>query len=59
MLPVKALASSEGPILTLPELGFDDEGMYECEAYNSEGRDTYQGRITVQGRCHGFQITVS
>nr|XP_023853255.1 contactin-2-like [Salvelinus alpinus] len=49
LLPSKAGASAEGPILTLPEMTFHEEGVYECEAYNSEGRDTQQGRITVQG----------
>ncbi|XP_063071450.1 contactin-2 [Engraulis encrasicolus] len=56
VLPVKALVSSEGPVLSLPELGFEDEGMYECEAYNSEGRDTYQGRITVQAQPEWLQV---
>uniref|UniRef100_A0A8C9ZH30 Contactin 2 n=1 Tax=Sander lucioperca TaxID=283035 RepID=A0A8C9ZH30_SANLU len=49
LMPSKASASAEGPTLILPELSFDDEGVYECEAYNSEGSDTYQGRINVQG----------
>ena len=48
-MPSKAGSSVEGPTLILPELSFDDEGVYECEAYNSEGSDTYQGRINVQG----------
>uniref|UniRef100_A0A6Q2XPU7 Contactin 2 n=1 Tax=Esox lucius TaxID=8010 RepID=A0A6Q2XPU7_ESOLU len=52
LLPSKAGASAEGPILTLPEITFDDEGIYECEAYNSEGRDTHQGRIIVQGTTY-------
>lgn len=49
-MPSKAGSSAEGPILNLPYLSFDDEGLYECEAYNSEGSDTYQGRINVQGK---------
>lgn len=48
-MPTKAGASAESPTLVLPDLSFDDEGVYECEAYNSEGSDTYQGRIIVQG----------
>lgn len=48
-MPSKASPTVAGPTLTLPELSFDDEGIYECEAYNSEGSDTYQGRINVQG----------
>lgn len=50
LMPSKAGSSVEGPTLILPELSFDDEGVYECEAYNSEGSDTYQGRINVQGK---------
>ena len=49
MLPSKVGASADGPILTIPDLSFDDEGMYECEAYSSEGRDMHQGRVSVQG----------
>lgn len=49
LLPAKAGSSAEGPTLTLPDLSFDDGGIYECEAYNSEGSDKYQGRISVQG----------
>lgn len=48
-MPTKAGPSAESPTLVLPDLSFDDEGVYECEAYNSEGSDTYQGRIVVQG----------
>lgn len=50
LMPSKAGSTIEGPMLVLPELSFDDEGVYECEAYNSEGSDTYQGRINVQGK---------
>uniref|UniRef100_A0A674PHP7 Contactin-3 n=1 Tax=Takifugu rubripes TaxID=31033 RepID=A0A674PHP7_TAKRU len=46
LLPAKSGSSVEGPTLTLPDLSFDDEGIYECEAYNSQGSDAYQGRIT-------------
>lgn len=48
-MPTKSGPSAESPTLVLPDLSFDDEGVYECEAYNSEGSDTYQGRIVVQG----------
>lgn len=51
-MPSKAGSSTQSHTLTLPELSFDDEGIYECEAYNSEGRDTFQGRIIVQGTTH-------
>lgn len=49
-MPSKAGSSAESPTLILQDLSFDDEGVYECEAYNSEGSDTYQGRINVQGK---------
>ncbi|XP_015197892.1 contactin-2 isoform X1 [Lepisosteus oculatus] len=55
-VPPKALGSMDGPILHLPELDFMDEGVYECEARNSEGRDTYQGRITVQAQPEWLQV---
>uniref|UniRef100_A0A8C2BK62 Contactin 2 n=1 Tax=Cyprinus carpio TaxID=7962 RepID=A0A8C2BK62_CYPCA len=48
ILPPKVGASAEGPTLIIPELNFDDEGMYECEVYTSEGRETHQGRVSVQ-----------
>jgi len=35
--------------LQIQDVGFEDEGTYECEAENIKGRDTYQGRITIQG----------
>uniref|UniRef100_A0A8C7TM51 Contactin-2 n=1 Tax=Oncorhynchus mykiss TaxID=8022 RepID=A0A8C7TM51_ONCMY len=56
LLPSKAGASAEGPILTLPEMTFHDEGVYECEAYNSEGRDKHQGRINVQAQPEWLQV---
>ncbi|CAB1315313.1 unnamed protein product [Coregonus sp. 'balchen'] len=56
LLPSKAGASAEGPILTLPDMTFHEEGVYECEAYNSEGRDTHQGRITVQAQPEWLQV---
>uniref|UniRef100_G3TPZ1 Contactin 2 n=1 Tax=Loxodonta africana TaxID=9785 RepID=G3TPZ1_LOXAF len=36
------------PTLQIPSVSFEDEGTYECEAENSKGRDTVQGRIIVQ-----------
>uniref|UniRef100_A0A8C1HXG4 Contactin 2 n=1 Tax=Cyprinus carpio carpio TaxID=630221 RepID=A0A8C1HXG4_CYPCA len=56
ILPPKVGASAEGPILIIPELNFDDEGMYECEVYNSEGRETHQGRISVQAQPEWLQV---
>ncbi|KAK7880272.1 hypothetical protein WMY93_030639 [Mugilogobius chulae] len=46
----------DGPALELPDLSFDDEGLYECEAYNSEGTDTHQGRINVQAQPQWLQV---
>lgn len=51
LMPSKAGSSVASPTLLLPDLSFDDEGVYECEAHNSEGVDVYQGRISVQGIC--------
>lgn len=48
-MPSKAGSTAQSPTLILPELSFDDEGLYECEASNSEGTDSYQGRVNVQG----------
>lgn len=48
-MPSKAGSTAQSPTLILPELSFDDEGLYECEASNSEGTDSYQGRVIVQG----------
>uniref|UniRef100_A0A7N8YER8 Contactin 2 n=1 Tax=Mastacembelus armatus TaxID=205130 RepID=A0A7N8YER8_9TELE len=56
LMPSKAGSSAECPTLILPDLSFDDEGVYECETYNSEGRDTYQGRINVQGEPEWLQV---
>ncbi|XP_051958058.1 contactin-2-like [Xyrauchen texanus] len=56
VLSPKVGASAEGPILIIPELNFDDEGMYECEVYNSEGRETHQGRVSVQAQPEWLQV---
>nr|XP_023659474.1 contactin-2-like [Paramormyrops kingsleyae]XP_023659476.1 contactin-2-like [Paramormyrops kingsleyae] len=55
-LPSKASTGASGPILILPELEFDDEGIYECEAENSEGRDVYQGRIILQAQPEWLHV---
>ncbi|KAG7472629.1 hypothetical protein MATL_G00110820 [Megalops atlanticus] len=55
-LPAKVTPSMDKPTLILPNLSFEDEGTYECEAQNSEGRDTYQGRIIVQARPTWLQV---
>ncbi|KAM9364890.1 contactin-2 [Pholidichthys leucotaenia] len=56
LMPSKAGSSVYSPTLTLPDLSFDDEGIYECEAYSSEGSDTYQGRINVQAQPEWLQV---
>ncbi|XP_064162210.1 contactin-2 [Anguilla rostrata] len=55
-LPSKATTGNDGLVLVLPDLGFEDEGTYECEARNSEGRDTHQGRINVQAQPEWLQV---
>uniref|UniRef100_A0AAV2M8Y2 Contactin-2 n=1 Tax=Knipowitschia caucasica TaxID=637954 RepID=A0AAV2M8Y2_KNICA len=56
LVPSKAGSSVDGPALVLPDLSFDDEGQYECEAYNTEGSDSYQGRINVQAQPQWLQV---
>lgn len=58
LLPSKASPSADGPMLILPDLSFDDEGLYECEAYNSEGSNKYQGRINVQAQPQWLQVMI-
>ncbi|KAL8179028.1 UNVERIFIED_CONTAM: Contactin-2 [Gekko kuhli] len=36
------------PLLQFEKISFDEEGIYECEAENIKGKDTYQGRIVIQ-----------
>ncbi|KAI1231025.1 hypothetical protein IHE44_0008468 [Lamprotornis superbus] len=41
------------PLLQIQHAGFEDEGTYECEAENTKGRDTHQGRIIIHAwHCH-------
>ncbi|XP_053560666.1 contactin-2 [Bombina bombina] len=44
------------PVLHISSVSFDDDGTYECEAENSRGRDTHQGRIIVQAQPEWLQI---
>lgn len=37
------------PVLHIQSVSFDDDGTYECEAKNSMGQDSHQGRVIVQG----------
>ncbi|XP_006834152.1 PREDICTED: contactin-2 [Chrysochloris asiatica] len=49
------LATAE-PTLQIPSVSFEDEGTYECEAENSKGRDTVQGRIIVQAQPEWLKV---
>ncbi|CAJ0928570.1 unnamed protein product [Ranitomeya imitator] len=44
------------PVLHIESVSFDDDGTYECEAENSKGRDTHQGRVIVQAQPEWLQI---
>ncbi|XP_049626577.1 contactin-2 isoform X2 [Suncus etruscus] len=44
------------PTLQIPSVTFADEGTYECEAENSKGRDTVQGRIIVQAQPEWLKV---
>uniref|UniRef100_A0A2K5CE44 Contactin-3 n=1 Tax=Aotus nancymaae TaxID=37293 RepID=A0A2K5CE44_AOTNA len=44
------------PTLQIPSVSFEDEGTYECEAENSKGRDTVQGRIIVQAQPEWLKV---
>ncbi|XP_012934086.1 contactin-2 isoform X2 [Heterocephalus glaber] len=44
------------PTLQIPSVSFEDEGTYECEAENSRGRDTVQGRIIVQAQPEWLKV---
>ncbi|XP_025061329.1 contactin-2 isoform X2 [Alligator sinensis] len=44
------------PILQIQDVGFEDEGTYECEAENSKGKDTYQGRIIIQAQPEWLKV---
>ncbi|KGL83266.1 Contactin-2, partial [Tinamus guttatus] len=39
---------SSEPLLQIQDVGFEDEGTYECEAENAKGRVTHQGRVIIQ-----------
>uniref|UniRef100_A0ABM5G6X3 Contactin-2 isoform X2 n=1 Tax=Pogona vitticeps TaxID=103695 RepID=A0ABM5G6X3_9SAUR len=44
------------PLLQLKEVGFEDEGTYECEAENIQGKDTYRGRIIIQAQPEWLEV---
>uniref|UniRef100_A0A8B9TJ31 Contactin-2 n=1 Tax=Anas platyrhynchos TaxID=8839 RepID=A0A8B9TJ31_ANAPL len=47
---------SSEPLLQIQDVGFEDEGTYECEAENIKGRDTYQGRIIIQAQPEWLKV---
>ncbi|XP_061488168.1 contactin-2 isoform X2 [Rhineura floridana] len=44
------------PLLQFKEVGFEDEGTYECEAENVQGKDTYRGRIIIQAKPEWLKV---
>ncbi|XP_067863881.1 contactin-2 [Heptranchias perlo] len=56
LLPPKILRSINEPILHVPDVQFEDEGVYECEAENAKGKDSTQGRIIVHAQPEWLQI---
>ncbi|KAH0618871.1 hypothetical protein JD844_018394 [Phrynosoma platyrhinos] len=44
------------PLLRFKEVGFEDEGTYECEAENIQGKDTYRGRIIIQAQPEWLKV---
>ncbi|KAJ6659822.1 hypothetical protein lerEdw1_018277 [Lerista edwardsae] len=44
------------PLLQFKEIDFEDEGTYECEAENIQGRDTYRGRIIIQAQPEWLKV---
>ncbi|XP_059806228.1 contactin-2 [Hypanus sabinus] len=55
-MPSKVLKSVNKPVLHIPDVQFEDEGIYECEAENSKGKDSTQGRIIVHAQPDWLQI---
>nr|XP_033773484.1 contactin-2 isoform X2 [Geotrypetes seraphini] len=54
-LPLK-LTATEEPVLQIPNVAFEDEGTYECEAENAKGRDSFQGRVIVQAQPEWLKV---
>lgn len=48
--------TSNEPTLQIDNVGFEDEGTYECEATNAKGRDTFQGRVIVQASPEWLKV---
>ncbi|XP_030076873.1 contactin-2 [Microcaecilia unicolor] len=53
-LPSKLTATE--PVLQIPNVAFEDEGTYECEAENAKGRDSFQGRVIVQAQPEWLKV---
>lgn len=49
-LPVHHEISMAGGILRLFNVQYEDEGVYECEALNSKGKDWHKANLYVEGR---------
>uniref|UniRef100_A0A8D0DK78 Contactin 2 n=1 Tax=Salvator merianae TaxID=96440 RepID=A0A8D0DK78_SALMN len=44
------------PLLQIKEVSFEDEGTYECEAENIQGKDTYRSRIIIQAKPEWLKV---
>ncbi|XP_075469858.1 contactin-2 isoform X2 [Ascaphus truei] len=44
------------PVMHIPSVSFEEDGTYECEAENSRGRDTQQGRVIVQAQPEWLHV---
>uniref|UniRef100_A0A670ZE85 Contactin 2 n=1 Tax=Pseudonaja textilis TaxID=8673 RepID=A0A670ZE85_PSETE len=47
---------STEPVLQFQEASFDDEGTYECEAENGQGKDTFKGRLIIQAQPEWLKV---
>ncbi|XP_043932733.1 contactin-2 [Protopterus annectens] len=44
------------PVLQITNIGFEEEGTYECEAENAKGKDVFRGRVIVQAQPEWLQV---
>lgn len=49
-LPVHHEISMADGLLRLFNVQYEDEGVYECEALNSKGKDWHKANLYVEGR---------
>ncbi|XP_070604993.1 contactin-2 [Erythrolamprus reginae] len=47
---------SNEPVLQFQEVDFDNEGTYECEAENGQGKDTFKGRLIIQAQPEWLKV---